>query len=80
VHRDKKKMNTVLTFKKQTRYKQFCLNIVCRCTVLGSERRLLGCKQWRSQDLEVGGTGGLENGSPPAVSRGRAPVGWFGGA
>ena len=37
-------MNTVLTFKKQTRYKQFCLNIVCRCTVLGSERRFLGNK------------------------------------
>ena len=36
--------------------------------------------QWRSQDLEMGGTGGLGNGSPPAGSRGRAPGGWFGGA
>jgi len=35
-------------------------------------------EQWRSQDLEVGGTGGLGNGSPPAGSRGRAPGGWFG--
>jgi len=29
--------------------------------------------------LEVWGTGGLGNGSPPAVSMGRAPGGWFGG-
>ena len=36
-------------------------------------------KQWRSQDLEVGGTGGLGNGSPPAESSGRATGGWFGG-
>jgi len=42
--------------------------------------------QWRSQDLEVGGTwslvggtGGLENGGPPAGLRGTAPDGWFGG-
>jgi len=42
--------------------------------------------QWRSQDLQVGaqgvwwrGTGGLGNGGPSAGSRGRAPVGWFGG-
>jgi len=38
-----------------------------------------GQLQWRSQDLEVGGTGGLGNGSPPGGSRGRAPGGWFGG-
>jgi len=36
-------------------------------------------EQWRSQDLEVGGTGGLGNGSPPVGSRGIAPGGWFGG-
>jgi len=35
--------------------------------------------QWRSQDSEAGGTGGLGNGSPPARSGGRAPGGWFGG-
>jgi len=36
--------------------------------------------QWRSQDSEVGGTGGLGNGGPQAGFRGRAPGGWFGGA
>ena len=41
---------------------------------------LLGRIQWRSQDTEVGCTGGLGNGSTPAGSRGRAPGGWFRGA
>jgi len=35
--------------------------------------------QWRCQDLDLGGTGGLGNGSPPAGSSGRAPGGRFGG-
>jgi len=34
--------------------------------------------QWRSQDLEVGGTGGLGDGSPPAGPSGRAPGGRLG--
>jgi len=34
---------------------------------------LCDVSQWRSQDLEVGGTESLRDGSPPAESRGRAP-------
>jgi len=36
-------------------------------------------RQWRSQDFAGGGTEGLENGSPPAGSKSRAPSGWFRG-
>jgi len=35
--------------------------------------------QWRSQDLQVGGTGGLGNGSPPAGSMAEHLVGGSGG-
>jgi len=33
--------------------------------------------QWRSQDLEVGGTVGMGNRSLPTGSPGTAPGGWF---
>jgi len=40
------------------------------------EACISNCTQWRSQGLEVGwAQGGLGDGSPPAGSRGRAPVG-----